>query len=173
MRTQLALGALAPVIESKVAAVDPGIPITGLRTQEEQVRQAVGRELLFAQLLAAFSAFALLLACIGLYGITSYAVARRRPELGVRIALGAQPRQIVRLVLGQVLGLTAVGVIAGVVAAYLLGPLVQSMLYGVAPGDFALLLAASLVMAVTAVASAWLPALRAARTDALEVLSGD
>ncbi len=173
VRTKLTLGQLGPAIQATVAAVDSGLPVTGLRTQQQQVRAALGREMMFAQLLAGFSAFALLIACIGLYGVTSYAVTRRRPELGVRIALGARSPQIIRLVVGQVLALTSIGVVVGVFGAYLLGPVVESMLYGVEAGDTMMLVAASLVMVATAVAAAWFPALRAARTDALEVLSSD
>jgi predicted permease len=173
LRTAVPPGQLGRTIAQTVATVDAGLPVTGLRTQAEQTLASVQREVVFAQLLAGFSAFALLIACVGLYGITSYAVARRRPELGVRIALGARPEQIVSLVIGQVLAVAALGIAVGVGAAYMLGPLIDSMLYGIAAGDATMFVTASLFMAATAIAAAWIPALRAARTDALAVLNED
>jgi ABC-type antimicrobial peptide transport system permease subunit len=124
-------------------------------------------------MLAVFGGFALLIACIGLYGVTSFAVARRRAEVGVRLALGAQPPQILWMVLRQVMALAAMGLAAGLFAAYWVGPVVDSMLYGLEPTDLPTFVGAGLVMLMVALAAGWLPALRASRTDALIALSRD
>jgi len=173
VRTSIPADRLERSIHEIVARADPGLPVTGLRSQMAQIESAMSRERVFARLLAIFGAFALLVACIGLYGVTSFAVARRRAELGVRLALGARPSQILWLVLRSVLVVAAIGLAVGLMAAYLVGPVVDSMLYGLEPTDTATLVGAAMVMFAVALLAAWFPALRAARTDARIALSQD
>jgi predicted permease len=173
VRTALPLEQLEGPISDIVARADPGLPINDLLSQTTQIRTATSRERVFARLLSLFGAFALLVASIGLYGVTSFAVARRRPEIGVRLALGARPPQVLWLMLRSVVVLAIIGLIVGLTAAYLVGPVVASMLYGLEPTDPLTLAGAGLVMLAVAVTAGWLPALRAARTDALIVLSRD
>jgi len=173
VRTSIPADRLERSIDEIVARVDPGLPATDVRSQTAQIESSTSRERIFARLLAIFGAFALLVACIGLYGVTSFAVARRRAEIGVRLALGARPPQILWLVLRSVLVLAVVGLVVGLVAAYLVGPVVGSMLYGLEPTDTVTLAGAALVMFAVALAAGWFPALRAARTDALIALSRD
>lgn len=171
LRADVPAAALESRVREIVARADPMLPVTGYRTQLSEIEGAAARERIFARLLGIFGAFALALACIGLHGITAFSVARRTSEMGVRLALGARPVGIVRMVLRQVLGTAAVGLALGLLAARLVGPVVGSMLYGVEPGDASTMTAAALVMASVAVLAGWLPARRASRVDPLAALS--
>jgi len=128
------------------------------------------RERVFAQMLTVFGAFALLLACIGLHGVTAYSVAQRTNEIGVRMALGAQSGQVLWLVLRQVTVLAAMGLAAGIPLALWVAPLFSALLFKVAPGDPSGLAIGALVMLAVALAAGFLPARRAARLDPLRAL---
>jgi ABC-type antimicrobial peptide transport system permease subunit len=117
-----------------------------------------------------FGGFALVLACIGLYGATSYAVARRTNEIGVRIALGAQRSQVLWLVLRQVLVVAIAGLVIGIPVAFATGPLVGSLLYGLGPRDPATIVVAAVVMVGVALAAGILPARRAANLPVVKAL---
>lgn len=164
-------GSLEPAIREAVASVDRAMPVIGLRTQAEQIATATSRERIFSRLLSLFGVFALLVACIGLHGVTAFSVARRRGEIGVRLAIGSSPGQVLWLVLRQVLLLAGIGVAIGLGTAYLLGPVVASMLYGLAPTDPAVLIGTAAVLGAVAILAGWLPARRAARTDAVAELT--
>ncbi len=173
IRSALPMNRLAPSIREIVTRADAGLPVSDLRTQSSQMAAHVSRERVFARLLAVFSMFALLIACIGLHGVTSFAVARRRAEMGVRLAMGARPDQILWMVVRQVLLLAGLGLAVGLMLAYWLTPVIGSMLYGLQPTDTATLAGAGAIMLIVAVAAGWIPALRAARTDALTSLATD
>ena len=128
------------------------------------------RERLVAVLSAFFGALALLMAAIGLYGVTAYAVTRRRTEIGVRMALGADAARVVRLVLGHVAWLVGAGVGVGLVLSLWASRLVSSLLFGLDPHDASTLAGAATMLAAVAAVAAWLPARRAARIDPAEVL---
>jgi putative ABC transport system permease protein len=117
-----------------------------------------------------FGALTLLLASIGLYGVTAYAVARRRGEIGLRMALGAQTASIIRLVLSRVLFLLSVGVLVGVGASLWASRFVASLLYGLAPHDPTTFVGAAFMLAAVAVLAAWIPAYGASRIHPAEVL---
>lgn len=117
-----------------------------------------------------FGVLALLLAGLGLYGVTAYAVARRRTEIGIRMALGALPASVVRLVLARVAQLVGAGVIVGAGASVWASTFIASLLYGVAPRDPATLVGAAATLAAVAALAGWLPAYRASRIDPAEVL---
>jgi len=170
VRTDAPPARIEPLIREAVYRVDPDIPVPQLRAQTEVMAQTTARERVFTQLLTLFGGFALLLASIGLYGVTSYSVTRRTSEIGVRVAVGARPGQILRLVLRQVLVLAVAGLAVGVPVAIAAGPLVGALLYGVAPTDPLSILSAAAVMVAVAVGAGLLPALRAARLDALVAL---
>jgi predicted permease len=170
VRARGSLGALEPALRRAVAEVNANVPISELRTQADQVDMSMGREQLLARLMTLFGVFALVLACIGLYGATSYAVARRTNEIGVRIALGAQRSQVLWLVLRQVLWLAVAGLVIGIPVALATGPLVGSMLYGLGPRDPATVVVAAVVMLVVAIAAGLLPARRAANLPVVRAL---
>jgi predicted permease len=170
IRTQLAPGVLAPALRSVVQHADPNLPIVDLRTQREQIADNMQMERTFAALTAGFGVLALALACVGIYGIMAYTVANRRNEIGIRMALGAQPGQVRGMILRESTWLAAVGIVAGVGAALLLTRLVKSMLYGIEPYDPATLGGGALLLLLAALAASWIPARRAARVQPMEAL---
>jgi macrolide transport system ATP-binding/permease protein len=170
IRTALPPLSVAGAVRRAVADVDRAIPVAELRTEEDQIRNSLGVERLFAGLVGSFGALAALLAAIGLYGVLAYTVAHRTAEIGIRIALGASRGNMRWLVLRESLATVALGILVGAPAALALSKLVRSMLYGVTPTDRASFASALLLMiAVTAIA-AWVPARRAARVDPMVAL---
>ncbi len=153
-----------------VRGVEPTVRVRDLRTMNDVVNGSVHQERLIAQLGGFFSVFALALACLGLYGVLSFAVVQRTREIGVRVALGAQRRDVLSLVIGKGLKLVLVGSLIGLAGALATTRLVSNLLYGVTPTDpvtFAGVM--SLLVAVAALAS-WLPARRATKVDPMEAL---
>jgi predicted permease len=147
----------------------PSLAIT-FRPLAEQVTSSLVQERLVASLSGFFGALALLLAAIGLYGVTSYAVSRRRSEIGIRMALGAQPARVVRMVLARVAWLVAAGVAAGALVTAWAATFVSTLLFGLTPRDPLTLVAAALVLATIGAVSGWLPAWRASKIDPARVL---
>jgi predicted permease len=170
VRTDVPLARMEALLRDAVSQVDANMPVPTIRAETEIIAQTGAKERVFTQLLTLFGAFALLLASIGLHGVTSYSVTRRTSEIGVRVAVGARPGQILWLVLRQVVALALVGLVVGVPAALVAAPLVGSLLYGVAPTSPTAIVAAAVVMLAVAVGAGLLPALRASRVDALVAL---
>jgi len=137
------------------------------------VNDSLVQERFIAQTASAFSLFALLLACVGLYGVMSYAVTRRTNEIGIRMALGAQMSDVVRLVMRNVLLLVALGVGIGLTAALATTRYVSSLLFGLTPNDPLTIALATLLMIGVAALAGYLPARRAARVDPLTALRHD
>ena len=161
--------ALAPGVKRVVGEVNRSISIE-LTPLSKQLDASLTRDRLLATLSGFFGALALLLATVGLYGTLSYNVARRRNEIGIRIALGAAQRRVVQLVLGEVVRLLAVGVVLGTLAAIASTRLVTSLLYGLSPSDPTTIVVAALVLAAVGLAAGALPAFRAARVDPIAAL---
>jgi putative ABC transport system permease protein len=160
----------AAAVQSLVRELDPNLPVLDLRTMNEVVDASLAQERLLAQLAGFFGLLALLLACLGLYGVMSYSVARRSHELGIRMALGAQSGDVLRLVLAQGLRLVLLGVVIGLLAAVALTRWLESLLYGVRPTDPVTFVALALVLIVVALVACWIPARRATRVDPLVAL---
>lgn len=154
-----------------VRGLDATLPITNVATQAEQVERRFAQDRLFANALSIFGGLALLLAAIGLFGLMSYTVSRRRQEIGIRMALGARSAQVVRMVLGESLGLVAAGVLLGLGATYWLGRLVTTFLFGLTPTDAPTIAAAVGIIVVVSTVAGFLPARRASRVDPNVVLS--
>jgi ABC-type antimicrobial peptide transport system permease subunit len=164
---------MADRLRAAVADVDRDVPVTDLKSQTAQVNETISTERMFTALLIVFALFALLLSCIGLYGVTSYAVERRMSEFGIRVALGAQRGDVLWLVLRQVMVLAIAGVALGVPAALAASRSVSAQLFGVQPMDpLSLAIGAAAMFAVTLSAGLH-PARRAARLDPLVVLRRD
>ncbi len=161
--------ALARDVSTAVARVHPQLTVT-TRTLASQVRESVRQEQLLAALSGLFGAIALLLAAIGVFGVTAYAVARRRGELAVRLAVGATRTDVVRTVLGQFVASVGLGLAAGVALSTWLGQLVSSLLFGVTPADPTMLALSCSALVVSMVVAAWIPVRRALRIDPSEVL---
>jgi len=170
VRTTIAPAMVTAALRDVVADVDRNVPVSRMKTQTDQIQETLGTEFAFTRLLLAFAAFALFLACIGLHGLTAYAVTRRTSEIGLRIALGAQRGNVLWLILRQVVWVTLVGLAAGIPMAITGGKAVASLLYGVKPIDPASLVLATIIMTVVAGLAAYVPARRAARLEPLIAL---
>lgn len=164
---------LVPAVRQVVAELDPTLPLAGLRSMEEVVAGARARPRFLTTLLGVFAAVALLLAAVGTYGVMSYAVAQRRRELGIRMALGAEASSVTALVVRRGLIVTGVGLLVGLVGAWWLTGLLESLLFGVAARDAVTFSAVPLLLLTVALLATWIPARRATRVDPVEVLRGE
>ncbi|HEX2187999.1 MAG TPA: ABC transporter permease [Longimicrobiaceae bacterium] len=163
---------LAGPVREAVRAFDPDLPLADVRTLAEVRSESVARPRFLALLLGAFAAVALVLAATGIYGTLAYLVAQRTYEMGVRMALGARPSAIRRLVVREGLAMALAGVAVGLPAAFALSRLIGHLLYGVAPTDAATFVAVPLGLALTALVASYLPARRATRVDPRVALRG-
>ena len=161
---------LAPAVRGEVKALDAGLPVYNVRTMRDVVDEAVSPKRLTMFLLAFFALSALVLAAVGLYAVMSYAVAQRRHEIGIRLALGAQGEDILRLVLSQGLVLTLVGLALGLVGALMLTRVMASILYGVSATDPLVFGGVALVLAAAALLACYVPARRATKVDPMIAL---
>jgi predicted permease len=164
---------LVRAVRTEVQAVDPDMPLVGVRTVEQIISTDMASPRFRTMLLTSFGLIALLLAVVGLYGVMSYTVAQRSREMGMRMALGARQSNILRLVFRDGVPLVATGVVVGLGGALALARVLESILFGVSVNDPAVFVAVpSLLVAVAAVAML-IPALRATRVDPLRVLAPD
>jgi putative ABC transport system permease protein len=161
---------LVPALQAQVAGLESDLPVFDVRLADEYVSEAtaVSRFALFT--LAAFASVAVLLAAAGVYAVMAHAVAGRRFEIGVRLALGASPRSILALVLAQGMRLTGAGIVAGLVGGLAIGRVLSGLLFGVGPRDPLTFASAALLLAATALAACWAPARRASRVEPREAL---
>jgi predicted permease len=157
-------------VRRAVRSVDASLPIGGVATLAEQVGNNLGQQRLIARLTTIFGVLALSLACLGLYGVMSYTVARRTGELGIRLALGASRNAVLWIVLRQALGVLGAGVVAGLLLSFLAGRTVTSLLFGLSPYDPATLLGAAAVLSLVSVGAGLKPAWRAAHLNPTEAL---
>ena len=170
VRTQGDPMALAGVLRGEVRGIDPGVPVAQVRTMEDLFDGTTAPRRFTMTLLAAFAAAALVLSAIGLFGLLAYLVTQRTHDIGVRLALGARPRDILGLVVGRAMLLTWIGIGAGLAGALAITGWIRSLLFGVGPRDPLTLAATAAVIAVTALLACWIPARRAARIDPIEAL---
>jgi putative ABC transport system permease protein len=165
VRSSVAPAALTESIKREVGRVDKDVPVTRVRAMNELVQGSFANRHFTLALLGAFAVVALVLAGVGIYGVMAYAVSRRTREIGLRMALGARAHAVMGLVLGQTMGVTLLGILAGLAGALALRRIVASMLFGVGPGDPATLVMVAVMLALVALAAGYLPARRAARVD--------
>ncbi|HTS13933.1 MAG TPA: ABC transporter permease [Candidatus Limnocylindrales bacterium] len=170
VRTAADPKALVPAIRAVVAQMNPNLPLRNLTTQSQQIDRLLFQERLVARLSSFFGSLALILACIGLYGLLSYEVARRTREIGIRMALGAQVGDVLRLVVKQGLALALVGSIVGVAAALAVTHYLNSLLYGVHANDPGTIVVVAVLLALVALAACLIPARRAAQVDPIVAL---
>ena len=170
VRTAADPQALLPAIRNVVAQLNPNLPLFHVSTQSEQIDRLLFQERLIARLSAFFGLLALVLACVGLYGLLSYEVSRRTREIGIRMALGAQEADVLRLVVKQGFALALVGAGVGISAALGVTRYLTSMLYGVRPNDPSTIAAVAALLWVVALAACYIPARRATRVDPLVAL---
>jgi putative ABC transport system permease protein len=162
--------ALATSIKKEVLAMDPAQAIYRNRTMEEFIAESIARPSFTTLVLGSFAALAMILALVGIYGVMSYSVTRRTREIGVRMALGADRRDVIRMVVSEGMGLAGMGIITGLVGATALTRFMESLLFGVTRTDPAAFIFAAVVLLSAALAATYLPARRATRVDPLIAL---
>jgi len=170
VRTSMSPGSIAPSLRAAVQAIDPDLPLQDIRTQQEQIDASMQQERIIAALTASFGVLALLLACVGVYGVMAYSVAQRTSEIGIRIALGALPKEVLAMVLREATWIGMGGIIFGLGATLLTTRMVKSLLYGLQPNDPAVLAASATLLALIGLAATWVPARRAAAVQPMEAL---
>jgi predicted permease len=164
---------LVAAIQREVRALDREQPVTNVRTLDEIIDASLSRRRFVLLLIVFFAGLALVLAAIGIYGVVAYGVSERRSEIGVRVALGARPARIVRLVLVQALAPACLGAVAGLLGAWGLSRFIASLLFGVQPHDVPTYAAVTVVLLVAAAAASLVPAWRAARLDPASALRAE
>jgi predicted permease len=170
IRTHVRPELLGAALQKAVAHVDRDLPVSNIRTQQQQIDESMSTEIVLAAMTAGFGMLALALACVGIYGVMAYSVANRRNEIGIRMALGAQPGRVRRMILRESGWLAVVGIAVGVAAALGVTRVVKSMLFGVQPNDPATVVGGIAILLLVALAASWIPAARAARVQPMEAL---
>ncbi len=170
LRTAADPQAVLPAIRNTVAQVNSTLPLFNVKTESEQIDRLLFEERLVARLSGFFGVLALVLACIGLYGLLSYAVSRRTREIGIRMALGAQPGSVLKLVLRQGIALAIVGAVVGIGIALGVTRYLTSMLYDVHANDPLTMIAVAVLLVLVAFAACYIPARRATRVDPMVAL---
>ena len=161
---------LTAAVRREVQALDPNQPVYNVNTMERTIEQSLDTQRLSMTLLAILASLALILAAVGIYGVMSYTVSQRTHEIGIRVAIGAQPRDVFRLVLGQGMTLTLIGVVVGLMGAFGLTRLMTRMLFGVEPTDPTTFAAIAILLIGVALVACYLPGRRATRVDPLVAL---
>jgi ABC-type antimicrobial peptide transport system permease subunit len=170
LRTTLRKSALEPQIRHQVESVDTKLPVYDVASMNELLDRSLASRRFSAQLVGGFAGVALLLASIGIYGVLSYTVGQRSREIGLRMALGAERADILKLVVTSGVVLSIVGIVAGVILAASAASLMASLLYGVRPHDPVVFLAVPALLFVVALAASYLPARRATKVDPMMAL---
>ena len=173
IRTERGAAAVTPVVKSIVAELDPDLPIGEVNTIEKIIADSTGEPRFRSFLIAGFAALALLLAAVGVYGLISFTVTQRVPEIGVRLALGASPGQVFRQVIGQGLRLTVIGVVLGLIAAAAATSMLQSLLFNTSATEPLIYITLSVVLLAIAVLACYVPARRAMRVDPMTALRSE
>jgi ABC-type lipoprotein release transport system permease subunit len=170
VRSALPEKQMVPEIRRVMASLDRDLPLEDLRTLDEQIRLNVQQDRIVLQLAAVFAVLATALAMLGLYGVMAHSVTRRTREIGIRMALGAEPGRIRGMVMRELLWILIAGLVTGVPAALLLARYTETQLFGVKARDLMVVVSAVLALTVTAIAAGYLPARRASRVNPLEAL---
>jgi len=168
--SSLPQAAVTAAIRAEVRKIDPELPVSRVNTMEKLVNESVAQPRFRTFLVGVFSAVAMLLAAIGIYGVVAYSVSQRTQEIGIRMALGALPRDVVRLVVRQGLSLTLIGAGVGVVGALVLTRVMSTLLFGVGASDPVTFAAISFLLILVALLASYIPARRAARLDPMKAL---
>jgi predicted permease len=169
-RTSNDPASVASAMVREIHAIDPGVPVFEIRTMQERLHDSLARQRFSMAVLGGFAGFAMLLAAVGVYGVISYMVTQGTHDIGLRMALGAQQRNILGLVVKQGMALAAIGIVAGLVGAFSLTRVMASLLFGVSATDAVTFSAVTLFLVATALVASYVPALRAMRVDPVVAL---
>jgi len=169
-RTSNDPASVASAMVREIHAIDPGVPVFEIRTMQERLHDSLARQRFSMAVLGGFAGFAMLLAAVGVYGVISYMVTQRTHDIGLRMAVGAQQRNILGLVVKQGMALAAIGIVAGLVGAFSLTRVMASLLFGVSATDAVTFSAVTLFLVATALVASYVPALRAMRVDPVVAL---
>ena len=170
VRTSLPATSLEPLIRREIQAVDPDLPVFNVRTMNEVIDGSLASRRFSAELVGVFAVVALLLASVGIYGLLAYMVGQRAHEIGVRMALGATPSTIGKMIVSRGAGLAGIGVVIGLILSGIMAPLISSLLYGVRPIDPEVFIAVPLILMVVVLLASYIPARRAARVSPIVAL---
>jgi putative ABC transport system permease protein len=170
IRTNARPESLEEPIRREVQSVDPNLPVFGVRTLDSVVSESLASRRFAMRLIVFFAATALLLAGVGIYGVMAYFVSQRTREIGIRVALGAAPRHISRLILGRGMALTATGIALGIIGAAAFTRFLSTLIFGVAPMDPLTFVMGAAVLGGVALAACYIPARRAMRVDPMVAL---
>ena len=170
VRTTGGPSSVAPAVRALIHSLDKDLPVYRVTTMEQLVASSLAQRQFSTLLLGVFALIALLLAAVGLYGVTAYSVTQRTHEIGLRVALGAQRSDVLKLVVGQGMVLTVIGVAIGLASAAVLTRVMSTMLFGVAATDRTTFIAVSLVVVIVALLACYIPARRATKVDPLVAL---
>jgi predicted permease len=173
VRSTLDTGVLTAALRRELRAIDPNLPLTDVRMMQDVLRDSMWQPRASAWLLSTFASLAVLLTAIGIFGVMAQTVSQRRAEFGIRLAIGAQARDVLTLVLGRAVLMTVIGLIAGLVGAFGLSTLMASLLYEVPARDASTFAATAVALGIVTLVAAYLPARRATRIDAIETLKAD
>lgn len=168
--TRMKPEAIEPTLRKVVQQQDPDLPLINVRTQQQQIDSDTQQERIFVALTSSFGMLALALASVGVYGVMAYSVASRTNEIGIRLALGARPAQVLNMVLREAMWVSMGGIAVGLAAAMALGQAIRSMLYGLQPADPVSLASGAVTLIAVGLAASWIPARRAAGIQPVEAL---
>jgi putative ABC transport system permease protein len=173
LRTELPLEAIAPTIRQTVQRLDPNVPVSGLGTLDQALANNVATERFVTMLLTLFAAVALVISAVGVYGVMAFSVARRTREIGIRLALGAEPGQVLGSILKSALTVAAIGGGIGLVTAYLATSVLESLVYQVSVRDTLVFIVSPVVLMLVALVASLVPAWRAAAVHPMETLRAE
>ena len=165
--------ALATPLRQLVQSRDPDLPVYSMQTLQHYARQSLWEERIYVWLMGVFAVLALVIAAVGIYGVMAYSVSQRTQEIGIRMALGAASHDVIRMVVGQAMRLTAIGVGIGLAAAYGVTRLMASLLFGVSAADPPTFAGVAVILAASGIVAAWVPTLRATRVDPMAALRSE
>ena len=170
VRTSLSATSLEPQIRREIQALDPNLPVFDVRTMNEVIDGSLASRRFSAELVGVFAVVALLLASVGVYGLLAYMVGQRSHEIGVRMALGAMPSTIGKMIVSRGAGLAGMGLGIGLIVSGLMAPLISSVLYGVRPLDPEVIIAVPVILMVVVLLASYIPACRADRVNPIVAL---
>jgi ABC-type antimicrobial peptide transport system permease subunit len=173
VRSHLPASAVVPIIRQELASLDRDLPLSEIKTMDERYGDATWQTWTIGVLLSIFAGLALVLALVGVFAVLAQSVAQRTREIGVRMALGAAPLDIQRLILGRAVTIAAAGVMLGLGAAWFASRLLTTLLYEVEPNDPTVLSGIALILFVVTLVASYLPARRAARIDPLQTIRAE